>query len=64
MGATASDLIRRADTAMYRAKSVGRNCVAVFDESMHARAAHRLELETALHRALERMSCSCTTNRS
>lgn len=54
VGATASDLIRRADTAMYRAKSVGRNCVAVFDESMHARAAHRLELETALHRALER----------
>ena len=54
VGATASDLIRRADTAMYRAKSVGRNCVAVFDESMHARAAHRLELETALHRALDR----------
>ncbi len=53
-GATASDLIRQADTAMYRAKSVGRNCVAVFDESMHARAAHRLELETALHRALDR----------
>ena len=54
VGATASDLIRRADIAMYRAKSVGRNCVAVFDESMHARAAHRLELETALHRALDR----------
>ncbi len=54
VGATASDLIRRADTAMYRAKSVGRNCVALFDESMHARAAHRLELETALHRALDR----------
>jgi diguanylate cyclase (GGDEF)-like protein len=54
VGATAADLIRRADTAMYRAKSVGRNCVAVFDESMRARAAHRLELETALHRALDR----------
>jgi diguanylate cyclase (GGDEF)-like protein len=53
-GATAADLIRHADTAMYRAKSVGRNCVAVFDESMHARAAHLLELETALHRALDR----------
>ena len=39
---------------MYRAKSVGRNCVALFDESMHARAAHRLELETALHWALDR----------
>lgn len=53
-GATAADLIRHADTAMYRAKSVGRNCVAVFDESMHARAAYRLEMETALHRALDR----------
>ncbi len=48
------DLVRHADTAMYRAKDAGRNCIAVYDESMHARVAHRLAVETALYRALDR----------
>ena len=48
------DLVRHADTAMYRAKDAGRNCVAVYDESMHERVAHRLSVETALYRALDR----------
>ncbi len=48
------DLVRHADTAMYRAKDAGRNCVAVYDESMHERVAHRLAVETALYRALDR----------
>jgi len=48
------DMLRHADTAMYRAKDAGRNCVAVFDPSMHARVAQRLAIETALYRALER----------
>jgi diguanylate cyclase (GGDEF)-like protein len=48
------DMLRYADTAMYRAKDAGRNCVAVFDPSMHARVAQRLTIETALYRALER----------
>ena len=48
------DLIRHADTAMYRAKDAGRNCLAVYDESMHERVAHRLAVETALYRALDR----------
>ncbi|MEY4339434.1 MAG: hypothetical protein RLZ14_1284, partial [Actinomycetota bacterium] len=39
------DLVRHADTAMYRAKDAGRNCVAVYDESMHQRVAHRLAVE-------------------
>ena len=51
---TAEDLVRHADTAMYRAKDGGRNCVAVYDESMHERVAHRLAVETALYRALDR----------
>jgi diguanylate cyclase (GGDEF)-like protein len=51
---TAEDLVRHADTAMYRAKDAGRNCVAVYDESMHERVAHRLAVETALYRALDR----------
>jgi diguanylate cyclase (GGDEF)-like protein len=47
-------LLRHADTAMYQAKDAGRNCVALFDESMHERVAHRLAVETALFRALDR----------
>jgi diguanylate cyclase (GGDEF)-like protein len=50
----ADDLLRHADTAMYRAKDAGRNCVAVFDESMLERVSQRLSVETALYRALER----------
>ena len=52
--ATAEDLLRHADTAMYRAKDAGRNCMAFYDESMHERVAHRLAIETALYRALDR----------
>jgi len=51
---TADVLLRHADTAMYQAKDAGRNCVAMFDESMHERVAHRLTVETALFRALDR----------
>ena len=47
-------LLRHADTAMYQAKDAGRNCVALFDESIHERVAHRLAIETALFRALDR----------
>lgn len=47
-------LLAHADTAMYQAKDAGRNCVALFDESMHERVAHRLTVETALFRALDR----------
>ena len=50
----ADDLMRHADTAMYRAKGAGRNCIALFDESMLAVATDRLDMETALYRALER----------
>jgi diguanylate cyclase (GGDEF)-like protein len=50
----ADDLLRHADTAMYRAKDAGRNCVAIFDESMLERVTQRLAVETALYRALDR----------
>jgi diguanylate cyclase (GGDEF)-like protein len=51
---TADDLLRHADTAMYRAKDAGRSCIAVFDESMLEQVSHRLSVETALYRALDR----------
>jgi diguanylate cyclase (GGDEF)-like protein len=51
---TAEDLLRNADTAMYRAKDAGRNCIAVFDDSMLERVTQRLSVETALYRSLER----------
>ncbi|MBV8665838.1 MAG: EAL domain-containing protein [Burkholderiaceae bacterium] len=53
-GEDSETLLRNADTAMYRAKSSGRNCWRFFDESMAHMAARKLELETALRRAVER----------
>lgn len=48
------DLLRDADTAMYRAKERGRACYEVFDPEMHSKAVERLKMETDLRRALER----------
>ena len=50
----AADLFRHADIAMYRAKDAGRNCLALYDESMQERLSHRMAIETALHGALDR----------
>ena len=48
------DLLRDADTAMYRAKSEGRGRRVFFDPTMHERAMARLHLENDLRRAVER----------
>ncbi|HEV8298559.1 MAG TPA: EAL domain-containing protein [Acidimicrobiales bacterium] len=48
----AADLIRNADTAMYRSKDRGGNAVTTFDDPMRERVARRLALESALRRAL------------
>ncbi|MES1204844.1 MAG: EAL domain-containing protein [Pseudomonadota bacterium] len=48
------DMLRDADTAMYRAKSNGRSRHQVFDIGMHQRAVSLLLLETDLRRAIER----------
>ena len=47
------DVVRDADTAMYRAKSAGRGSYATFDESMHAVALSRLRSEQELRQAIE-----------
>jgi diguanylate cyclase (GGDEF)-like protein/PAS domain S-box-containing protein len=46
------ELLREADTAMYRAKAEGSG-YKVFDEAMYGRAVNRLELENDLRRAIE-----------
>ncbi len=48
------DLLRDADTAMFRAKALGKGSYVVFDAGMHARAVSLLKLETDLRRAIQR----------
>jgi diguanylate cyclase (GGDEF)-like protein/PAS domain S-box-containing protein len=50
----AEHIMRDADTAMYRAKALGKARYVIFDESMHALAVDRLRLESDLRRAIER----------
>ena len=47
-------LVRDADAAMYQAKQQGKARWVLFDDDMRASAVARLEVENALHRALER----------
>jgi diguanylate cyclase (GGDEF)-like protein len=51
---TADELLRDADTAMYRAKANGRGGLAVFEPSMLAHQLARLELDAELRSAVER----------
>ncbi len=50
----ASELLRDADIAMYKAKSQGGNNYRIFDAQMHIQALNRLTLETELRQALKR----------
>lgn len=52
-GQNADDLLRESDTAMYRAKSAGRNQIAFFEGNMQTEVEHRLTLERDLAKALE-----------
>jgi diguanylate cyclase (GGDEF)-like protein len=53
-GQDASELLRKADVAMYRAKTDGKGRHRVFEDSMQAEVVERLELEGELLRAIER----------
>lgn len=49
---TAEVMLRNADTAMYKAKDLGRNEVAVFEPHMHTATFDRLQLRADLARAV------------
>lgn len=52
--ATAESLLRDAETAMFRAKQRGRDCIELFDEVLRSQAERRATTAAALRRALER----------
>ena len=51
-GSSAQDLLRAADTAMYRAKAAGRNGVVLFEDAMLTEAQDKLMLERDLAQAM------------
>jgi diguanylate cyclase (GGDEF)-like protein/PAS domain S-box-containing protein len=53
-GEDADTLLRNAETAMYRAKDLGRNTFQLYSSAMNANFGERLTLETDLWKALER----------
>jgi predicted signal transduction protein with EAL and GGDEF domain/DNA-binding response OmpR family regulator len=53
-GQNVADLMRNSDVAMYSVKSSGRNNSAIYTPMLSGRGREKLELESALHKALER----------
>ncbi|CAA7623776.1 EAL domain-containing protein [Magnetospirillum sp. UT-4] len=53
-GTEAESLVKNADTAMYRAKDMGRNSYQLYTPAMNARSFERLAMESALRHALAR----------
>ncbi|MBL1210807.1 EAL domain-containing protein [Geminocystis sp. GBBB08] len=51
---TGEEMLRDADLAMYRAKSLGKSRSAIFNKTMHKVAVTRLNLENDLRKALEK----------
>ncbi|WP_189418866.1 PAS domain S-box protein [Cellvibrio zantedeschiae] len=48
------ELLKKADVAMYQAKTAGRNTARFFDPTMQAAVSVRIELEKSMRKALER----------
>ena len=53
-GPSVADLLRNADVAMYAVKAQGRNAALAYAPRLSQRARERLDLESGLHKALER----------
>ena len=53
-GITVVDLLRNSDVAMYSVKAQGKNSSAIYSPQLAGRGREKLELETALHKAIER----------
>jgi len=51
-GEDSDDLIQSADTAMYEAKSAGKNCVHIYNSEMTDKAAERFQLVNELREAI------------
>ncbi len=52
-GANFQELLKNADTAMYQAKQDGRNAFRFYNPAMHAASLERLELMSALRKAIQ-----------
>lgn len=51
---SAEEMLRDADTAMYRAKALGKGRIDIFEPAMHAEVARSTRIEHDLHTVLER----------
>ena len=60
--AESETLLRNADTAMYRAKARGGNCLVMYTAEMSEGAHSRLSMENALSTRSSVASCCCTTS--
>ena len=53
-GLSVADLLRNSDVAMYSVKSAGRNSSSLYRPALAGQGREKLELESALHKAIER----------
>ncbi len=53
-GTTVADLLRNSDVAMYSVKAQGRNAASLYRPQLASTGREKLELESALHKAIER----------